>query len=318
MGSLPPPVRNVTPERYRSWTRAALWALTIIVVSGGAVRLTGSGLGCSDWPNCEEDQFVADLEYHNLIEFGNRLFTGVVAVAVVLAVLGSIGRVPRRHDLTRWSWGLVAGVVAQIVLGGILVKTELDPRFNMGHFLLSMVLLWNAAVLHHLAQWPDGPDGERLAPGPDDPPAIRGRLRTLVWLASLGGAAVLVTGTIVTGSGPHSGSDEPEVAERLPFLVRDVARIHSITAICLLAVVVAVIWVASSEQAYGLRQRAEMVAGLLVIQGAVGYLQYFSGVPVLLVAVHIFLASITWIAVVRLHLGLQPAPRPVRRREPVA
>ena len=318
MGSLPPPIRNITPERYRSWTRAALWALTIIVVSGGAVRLTGSGLGCSDWPNCEDDKFVADFEYHNLIEFGNRMFTGVVAVAVALAVLGSIGRVPRRHDLTRWSWGLVAGVLAQIVLGGILVKTELDPRFNMGHFLLSMVLLWNAAVLHHLAQWPDGPDGEGLRPGPDDPQPVRGRLRNLVWLTSIGGAAVLVTGTIVTGSGPHSGSDEPEVAERLPFLVRDVARIHSITAICLLVVVVAVIWVATSEEQYALRQRAEMVAGLLLVQGTIGYLQYFSGVPALLVAVHIFLASITWIAVVRLHLGLRPAPDPARPRQPVA
>ncbi len=156
---------DVTPARYLALTRAALWSLTIIVVTGGAVRLTGSGLGCSDWPNCEENQLVSDFEYHGLIEFGNRMFTGVVTIAVVAAVLGSLRRVPRRADLIRLSWGLVAGVLAQIILGGILVKTDLDPRFTMGHFLLSMVLLWNATVLMHRAAIPDPLD----APGPAHP-----------------------------------------------------------------------------------------------------------------------------------------------------
>ncbi|NDH88083.1 MAG: heme A synthase, partial [Actinobacteria bacterium] len=137
----------ISPERYVQLARGALWSLTVIVITGAAVRLTGSGLGCSDWPTCEEDQFVASLEHHALIEFGNRLFTGVVTIAVVLAVLGSIRRGPKRRDLIWWSWGLVAGVVAQILLGAVLVLTHLDPRFTMGHFILSMVLLWNAAVL---------------------------------------------------------------------------------------------------------------------------------------------------------------------------
>ena len=137
----------ITPERYVKLARGALWSLTIIVISGAAVRLTGSGLGCSDWPTCEQDQFVAPLEFHALIEFGNRLFTGVVTIAVVLAVLGSLRRAPRYPALIWWSWGLVAGVIAQILLGAVLVLTHLDPRFTMGHFLLSMVLLWNAAVL---------------------------------------------------------------------------------------------------------------------------------------------------------------------------
>lgn len=321
MGSLPPPLRDVTPERYRRWTAGALWALTVIVVTGGAVRLSGSGLGCSDWPNCEEDQFVADLEYHALIEFVNRMFTGVVAVAVVLAVLGSLGRNPRRHDLTRWSWGLVAGVAGQIVLGAVLVRTDLDPRFNMGHFLLSMVLLWNATVLHHLAGEPDGDDGERrrvrsVTVGHAE---AHDRLREIVRGVSVVGAVVLVTGTIVTGSGPHSGSDEPEVAERLPFLVRDVARIHSIVAIVLLFMVFEVSRRASRAGWYatGVRRRAAMVMGLLIAQGIVGYLQYFNGVPVLLVGIHIALASVTWIAIVRLHLELDPSTADARVPEPV-
>ncbi len=298
---------NMTPHRYQAWTRAALWSLTIIVVSGGAVRLTGSGLGCSDWPTCEQDQLVADLEYHALVEFVNRMFTGVVAVAVVVAVLGSLGRVPRRNDLSRWSWGLVAGVIGQILLGAILVKTDLDPRFTMGHFLLSMVLLWNAVVLHHRAGLTDGDEPQPL---PERAPSLgdarsRGRLRNLVRAVAAAGAVLLVTGTIVTGSGPHSGSDEAEAAKRLPFLVRDAARLHSVVAMGLLGLVLAVIWASHIEGRFDVRRRAEAVGVLLVVQGAIGYLQYFTGVPVLLVAVHITLASITWISIVRLHLELR-------------
>lgn len=287
----------MSPARYLSLTRYALWSLTIIVITGGAVRLTGSGLGCSDWPNCEEDQLVSDLEYHGLIEFGNRMFTGVVTLAVVAAVLGSLRRTPRRADLVRLSWGLVAGVVAQIILGGLLVRTELDPRFTMGHFLLSMVLLWNAAVLMHRAAIPD----PLRAPAPPHP--LRLWTRGIV----AGGMVVLVMGTIVTGSGPHSGSDESEVAERLPFLVRDVTRLHSITAILLLSAVAGLVWMARSADHLDVLRPAALVAGLLVAQGAVGYWQYFAGVPVLLVAVHITLASITWIQIVRLDLATRPS-----------
>ena len=282
----------VSPARYLSWTRGALWSLTVIVVSGGAVRLTGSGLGCSDWPNCEEDQFVADLEYHALIEFVNRLFTGVVAAAVILAVLGSLRRSPRRGDLTVWSWGLVAGVAAQIVLGAVLVKTELDPRFTMGHFLLSMVLLANAVVLVELAGRQDSA-ARRL--GGSFTPAAR--------MISVVGAILLVSGTIVTGSGPHSGSDEAEVAQRLPFLVREVTRIHSIIALVLLGGLVWLIRSAHRQQQPEIRWRATVAACLLIAQGVIGYWQYFAGVPVLLVGVHIGGASLSWIAIVRLHLS---------------
>ncbi len=282
--------REISPARYVQYCRWALWSLTVIVVSGGAVRLTGSGLGCTDWPNCEEDQFVASLEYHALIEFLNRLFTGVVTVTVVLAVLGSIRRVPRRADLVRWSWGLVAGVAAQVVLGGLLVKTELDPRFTMGHFLLSMVLLWNAVVLMHKATDPT-------------PVVSSRRVRQLSWGAGAIGSVLLVTGTIVTGSGPHSGSDHESVAERLPFVVRDVARIHAVVAICLVLVVVAIWRLSQGSEHAAVNRRAAIVAGLLIVQGAVGYWQYFTGVPVLLVAVHLTLASLAWINLVRLQLA---------------
>ena len=285
----------ISPERYVTLARAALWSLTVIVVSGAAVRLTGSGLGCSDWPNCEQDQFVAPLEFHALIEFGNRLFTGVVTIAVVLAVLGSLRRSPKNPSLVWWSWGLVAGVVAQIALGAVLVLTHLDPRFTMGHFLLSMVLLWNATVVLEKAK-ADVPGASPTPPTRTGALDVRGATRTVFAM----GAVLLVTGTVVTGSGPHSGSDDPLVAARLPFLVRDVTRIHSVTALIVLIAVLEVVRRAHAAGRFDLREEAMRVMTLLVVQGAVGYWQYFTGVPVELVAVHITIASITWIQIVRL------------------
>lgn len=299
----------ISPERYVQLARSTLWSLTIIVISGAAVRLTGSGLGCSDWPKCEQEQFVASLEYHALIEFGNRLFTGVVTIAVVLAVLGSIRRAPKRRDLILWSWGLVAGVVAQILLGAVLVLTHLDPRFTMGHFLLSMVLLWNAAVLIEKAKT-DIADPEPLWMA--EPSEHDGSIRAASRILFVFGAILLVTGTIVTGSGPHSGSDDELVAERLPFLVRDVTRIHSITAFTVLAVVLVLVRRAHNAGKFELREQAMRVMTLLVAQGAVGYWQYFTGVPVELVAVHITLASITWIQIVRLAWQAEQVPAPDR------
>ena len=123
---------RLSPEAYRRVTLFALISLVVIIVSGGAVRLTGSGLGCSEWPTCESGRVVAPLEYHAWIEFGNRLFTGLVSVAVILAVLGSFVRVPRRRDLTWWSLGLVAGVLAQIVLGADRGAHRADPGRRVG------------------------------------------------------------------------------------------------------------------------------------------------------------------------------------------
>src|ERR1700730_16894829 len=140
--------RRLSPESYRRITLLAVWALGFIIVTGGAVRVTGSGLGCPDWPTCAGHQVVAKWQYHQMVEFGNRVVTGIVCIGVVLAVLGSRIRIPRRHDLTLLSWGLVAGVAAQIVLGGESVKHHLAPPFVMGHFLVSMLLLWDAVVLH--------------------------------------------------------------------------------------------------------------------------------------------------------------------------
>ena len=287
----------VATSTYTRLTRFALWALTAIVVTGVSVRLTGSGLGCEDWPTCSEDRFVADLEYHALVEFVNRLFTGVVAIAVIAAVLGSWRRKPRRTDLIALSLGLVAGVLAQVGLGALLVKTELDPRFTMGHFLLSMVLLHNAAVLDLRArsdtEAADAAARPRASTFTEQP--LDGRTRMMLWAVLAVGGALLVTGTLVTGAGPHAGDTR---AERLPLLVREVARIHSIVALILLGMVVWTWWRLRTSGSPG-HVRMGRIAVLLAVQGVVGYTQYFTGVPVLLVGVHVTLASITWIEIVK-------------------
>ena len=289
-------VASITPSTYRKFTAFALGSLALIIVTGATVRLTGSGLGCSDWPTCEENQLYADFEFHPMVEFINRLVTGVVSIAAIGAVLGSMRRSPRRSDLTRWSWGLVVGVLAQIVLGAIVVNLELDPRTVLLHFLVSMVLIWNAVVLHHRAGLPD-----RVA----EPIPIA----ELVWpkrLLSGIAALVLVIGTLVTGSGPHTGERRADgvPVERLPFSIREITRIHSVTVLLLLAGVLATFWLCRKHGIFDdVRQELGWLLVAIVVQGTIGYVQYFTGVPAWLVGLHIVGAIMVWVAVVRFHLG---------------
>ena len=294
---------RLSPGAYRRLALGALVALGFIVVSGGAVRLTGSGLGCPDWPTCTEDRLVAPLEYHAVVEFANRAVTGAVSLAVAAAVLGSLVRVPRRRDLTRLSLGLVAGVAANAILGGITVLTELKPQIVMGHFLLSMVLLANAAVLHHRAGQPDGP-----------PRAAVGRAPVLLGRAVLVATAVAVfLGTVVTAAGPHGGDAE---VERLDLHLPGVARLHGGSVVVLLALVVASLWALRRDGApVEARRAGRVLLGALVAQAGVGYLQWFTGVPALLVGAHVAGAVVVWVAAWRFSLSLfvrssRPAPAP--------
>src|SRR4051812_27491183 len=193
-------MKGISPGVYRRVTLAALVALGVIVVTGAAVRLTGSGLGCPGWPNCDAGHLSphGDTGYHGAVEFVNRTFTGLVSVAVIVAVLGSLVRRPRRADLTWLSLGLVAGVIAQIVLGGLTVKYGLSPPWVMAHFLVSALLVADAVVLHHRAGLPDG--AAVL-------PAVSERVRWMGRIAVGACAVVLTTGTVVTGTGPHGGDE---------------------------------------------------------------------------------------------------------------
>jgi heme a synthase len=302
---------TLSPASYRRITFLALLALGFIVVTGGAVRVTGSGLGCPDWPTCAEGRIVAPLEYHALVEFINRTVTGAVSVMVIVAVLAALRRRPYRRDLAKLAGGLVLGVIGQIVLGGLVVLFHLYPPLVMGHFVLSMVLVANAVVLHHRAGWPDGPapaDGSGHRPPAPPPPTVGPDLRLLgSWLV-VWSAVVLGLGTVVTGSGPHAGSHEGDLVERLPFAVREVARIHAVAVWILLALTLYTLWRVWQDRAPAdVRARGGVLLTVLCAQGAIGYIQYFSDVPAALVAIHIAGATALWVAVLRFRLGLANA-----------
>ena len=292
-----PPVKfQISAAAYRRITFWTIVALGAIVLSGAAVRLTGSGLGCPDWPTCADQRIVPPWEYHAVIEFGNRLVTGLVSIAVVLAVLGSWRRRPRRPDLAWWSLGLVAGVAAQVVLGRWVVTSDLAPVAVIIHFLLSMVLLWNAVVLHH-----------RAGPGyaDDEPreaiPSGGGRgVRAMLWATSVAAGWVLVNGTLVTGSGPHGGDEH---ARRLGFDISNVARIHSLSVIAFCLMTLAVLWMlARAGASRETRRPVYVLLGVIAGQGFIGYVQYFTDVPEILVGLHVLGAVSVWWAVLHAHL----------------
>jgi heme a synthase len=299
---------TLSPTAYRRITLAALALLGIIVLTGAGVRLTGSGLGCSTWPRCEPDSFVPHAEsgIHGTIESTNRYFTGLVSAGVILAVAGSFFRVPRRRDLTWWSWSLVAGVIGQIVLGGLTVLFHLSPPFVMGHFLLSAVLVGCAVVLHHRAGEPD--EGERR---PVATTEVRVLSKVLVGAASV----VLFTGTVVTGTGPHGGDED---VRRLDFFLPDVVRIHAVAVWILLALT---LWTLHLVRRGGAGPAVERALRTLVVlevaQGALGYVQYFTGVPVGLVAAHIagsmLVLGATIIVLLRTTV-VEPSPNRAPRR----
>jgi cytochrome c oxidase assembly protein subunit 15 len=294
-------VPRLSPPAYRRVALFALLALAFIVVTGAAVRLTGSGLGCTDWPTCEEGRLapVDATDFHAMVEFVNRTITGLVSVAVMLAVLGSLVRRPRRRDLTLWSLGLVAGVIGQIVLGGLTVLFDLAPPFVMGHFILSMVLLWNAVVLHHRAGLPDGGRTEPLVS-----PTLLAMSRLLVASAAI----VVFTGTVVTAAGPHAGDAS---ARRLDATVADVARVHGTSVVILVGLTVFALRGASRERAPDVVQGAlRTLLAVLVAQAGIGYVQYFTGVPAALVGAHVLGAVAVWVAVVRVALVVRGTVAP--------
>jgi cytochrome c oxidase assembly protein subunit 15 len=285
----------LSPRRYRIATMSALVFLFVIVVSGALVRLTDSGLGCADWPNCNASKFVDVSSTHSAIEQVNRLFTGAVTIAVALAVLGAVFRVPRRRDLTWLSAGLVVGVLGQAILGAVVVWSHLNPVAVQGHFLLSMALMADALVLHRRAAQPDGGRVEPTVPAP---------IRRHAWATTAMTGVALVTGTVVTGAGPHSGSVDGDPVRRFGVAVSSAARVHSLAVWATLALLAALAWRVRNRPAVRRPIEAPMtvLGGLALVQGAIGYIQYFSGVPIVLVAIHVGFATGVWLAAVNLGL----------------
>ena len=247
---------------------SALALQVVLVVTGTAVRVTGSGLGCPTWPRCTGGSLTntAELGVHGYIEFGNRL------LAVVMEAIGIwlVVAVRRSHpEWTRLALVQAAVVPLQAVIGGLLVLSGLNPYVLIIHFLTSFPLVFAGAALL------------RRVLDVADPNPLAGRLAAATVAAV---SLVLVVGTLVTGTGPHAG--DPKV-DRLPFNPRDLTQLHADVAYLLLGLVVALLVVSRSRWAW-------LLLGLVIAQGVVGYTQYFNGVPPLLVGIHVALATLVF------------------------
>ena len=278
---------KLSQKTFRNVCGVALGSLCVIVFTGALVRLTGSGLGCEDWPRCNETKFVDVSSGHTAIEQLNRLFTGVVSASVIASVLLAYISRPRRTDHILLAWGLVVGVLAQIIIGGIVVLTGLNPFANMVHFLVSMVLVANAFLLFQRTG--TSQDTRFLRPLPD---ATKWLVRLLVLMSGL----AIVTGTVVTATGPHAGDEN---AIRFGFALTTVARIHSVTIILTISLIIALVLKIQKTQNSddGLKDAMQTLLVVSVLQAAVGYTQYFTDVPVFLVGAHIIGATVFWMAV---------------------
>lgn len=299
---------TVTPRQYATTAYVALGALTLIVLSGAAVRLTGSGLGCPDWPRCYGNAYPP-LNTHAVIEFSNRVITVPVSIAAGAAWLFALRRRPYRRDLMWLGALLPLGVVGQAVLGGFTVRGALDYGWVMGHFALSMLILlaaailaWRAGEASALREAPaarpsatDRPDGER----PSSDRTLILALRGLVaW-----GALTIFAGTAATAAGPHAGGSPGQKINRLDFdghgTMDFVIHRHGEIALVFGLAAVAIWWIARRRDAGAVVQRSlTVLCVLLALQGAVGLDQYETHLPTELVWVHVALACGTWLAAI--------------------
>jgi len=260
----------------RGLTIANIVAQGGIIVTGAAVRLTDSGLGCSTWPQCEPGEFTPVLHdatsYHPFVEFGNRLMTFVVlAVAVLLAI--AVWRT--RRDL-RW-WGIVPaiGVLAQAVLGGILVHADLNPWLVAPHLWISTALVWIAVYIALRFRSATLRSGRPITP-----------LRVVNLLIFI---VVIFLGALTTGAGPHSG--DPDATERLALDPALIARAHAGAVWLFIITLAAIIWVIRKDRSAGERDEVRKAWAVLIVatllQGVIGYAQYFLGLPIVLVELHL-------------------------------
>ncbi|MGB8858070.1 MAG: COX15/CtaA family protein [Ilumatobacteraceae bacterium] len=285
-----------TTREFRSICVAALALLGIIVVSGGLVRLTGSGLGCNDWPNCNKAKVVDVSNKHAAIENINRLFTFVVCIGVAAAAMAAWYRRPRRRDLVVLGMIMLVGVPAQGIVGAVVVWSKLHPAMVQLHFVLSMVLIWAAVMMLMRSRDPDR--GRRVSAVV---PRIRRRVRLLAGWSML----AVLAGTVVTNTGPHAGDAVGDngvactagAARRFFGKECDingdalvwVTRIHGVIVWITVAIALSLLWrlrrLRHDREVLDAPLTAWLVTAL--VQGAVGYLQYANGLPVGLVAVHL-------------------------------
>ncbi|AVH59405.1 MULTISPECIES: COX15/CtaA family protein [Streptomyces] len=288
-----------TPRTVQRAALAALVMSVVIVVTGGAVRLTGSGLGCPTWPKCTDDSLTTTsaMGVHGVIEFGNRMLTYVLCAAVGWAIIAARSQKPWRRSLTRLGWTQFWVVMGNAVLGGIVVLVGLNPYTVAAHFLLSSALIAVATVM-----W------QRTREGDAEPRPLVGKsVRQLVWVLVVAAVLLIAVGTVVTGSGPHAG-DSSEV-ERMPLDWETVSKLHAVLAWIVVTLTFALWFVLKAVDApKGPLNRTRDLFLILLAQGLIGYVQYFTDLPEVLVGLHMFGSCLMWIAVLRVLLSLRERP----------
>jgi cytochrome c oxidase assembly protein subunit 15 len=279
----------------RRFAVASLVANIGIVVTGSAVRLTGSGLGCPSWPRCTDESYVVhgDLGVHGAVEFGNRMLTFVVAAVAIVTWVAAMRYEPARSSLRRLATILALGVPAQALIGGMTVLTDLNPWIVALHLLVSMAMIAVAVVLIRRVDESDRP----ARPTVPRPVVVLGRLTFLVaWV-------VLYLGTVVTGSGPHAGDED---SPRTGLDPGAMSQLHADFVFLLLGLSIALLLTLRAVHA---PERAVRAAGWLVgvelAQGLVGFVQYFTDLPVLLVGLHVLGAALVSATVTWVQLGLR-------------
>ncbi|MFJ9816434.1 heme A synthase [Streptomyces sp. NPDC101151] len=290
-----------TPDP-RTVQRAALAALAmsvLIVVTGGAVRLTGSGLGCPTWPTCTDDSLTTTraMGFHGVVEFTNRMLTYVLCAAVGWAIIAARSQKPWRRGLTRLGWAQFWVVMGNAVLGGIVVLVGLNPYTVAAHFLLSSALIAVATLTWQRTREGDG------APRP----LVGKAVQQLVWFLVASSVLLIAVGTVVTGAGPHAGDSEE--VERIPIDWETIGKLHAVLAWIVVTLTFALWFVLKAVDApKGPLDRTRELFLILLAQGVIGYVQYFTHLPEVLVGLHMFGSCLVWIGVLRVLLSLRERP----------
>jgi cytochrome c oxidase assembly protein subunit 15 len=302
---------NVGPRGFLRLSQVALGFVVVNIVSGAAVRLSDSGLGCPDWPTCSEHRLTPPLSLHPAIEFSNRMVVVALCIVAAVVLLAAAGRRPRRRDLTRLSAGLIGGILGEAVLGGIVVYSKLNPYAVMIHFLVGITLLTVAVELVLRAGRAEGSGVSMVAP----------RERTVGRVMVVVLALAVAAGTATTGAGPHAGGAG---SKRIPVPLVDMARTHAEFVLVLCALTLLLLYLLDRTGApEKVVRRGRILLAAMVGQGVVGYAQYFSHLPVLLVGVHVFGVTVVWAAMLWFydglsHHGAERVPDPGQPAELVA
>ena len=283
---------HIGPRRFLLLCRVTLATVVLNVATGAAVRLSDSGLGCPDWPTCAHSRLTPPLSLHPVIEFGNRVVVFVLVLLCATTFVAALVRRPARRDLRWLAAGLIFGVIGEAVIGAFVVYSKLNAYVVMTHFMLGMALLAVAVILTLRAGHAAG----------------RGTLvvsrRALWWTRVLLGllVVVLAAGTATTGAGPHAGG---KGAKRVPIGLEDMTRIHAEIVIVTVLTVLWTLWVLWRTDAPGhVQDSGRILLGAMVVQGIIGYTQFFTHLPAVLVGFHVLGASLVWSIALWFHHGL--------------